>query len=179
MPCGLSPAWSRGSPFHSLACEQMQMRISTDTWRKVFDRDKGFCRYCGADLLLSYSTFGSSHLDHVVSRCVGGTDEPSNLVLACGCCNTILSRASHLRTVRARKEYVQRQLTDHHHWYTLLRFRLKMRNSILTAIPHPQPLSRRARGASSETGGSSDFEMVDGCRAGHHPLRAGEVPFIR
>lgn len=48
----------------------------------VLKRDGFTCRYCGAsapDVQL--------HVDHVISRHDGGSDDESNLVAACGRCN--------------------------------------------------------------------------------------------
>jgi len=49
----------------------------------VLRRDNHTCRYCGAaapDVKLT--------VDHVVPVALGGSDEPSNLVTACGPCNS-------------------------------------------------------------------------------------------
>lgn len=45
---------------------------------EILERDGWICRYCGS---------AANHVDHVVSRKRGGTDDPSNLVAACGFCN--------------------------------------------------------------------------------------------
>ena len=50
---------------------------------EVFRRDNHACRYCGAAAPGAKLT-----IDHVVPTVLGGTDEPSNLVTACGDCNT-------------------------------------------------------------------------------------------
>jgi RNA polymerase subunit RPABC4/transcription elongation factor Spt4 len=49
------------------------------TRRRVLDRDKNICRYCGSP---------ATHVDHIHPRAAGGTDHPGNLVAACGSCNT-------------------------------------------------------------------------------------------
>jgi hypothetical protein len=52
-------------------------------WRRVradiLARDDGACAYCGAP---------ADHVDHVIPRHQGGTDDPANLVAACMPCNT-------------------------------------------------------------------------------------------
>lgn len=48
------------------------------TRNEIFDRDGGFCRYCGAP---------AEHVDHIMPRCQGGTDDHDNLVAACAACN--------------------------------------------------------------------------------------------
>lgn len=58
------------------------MGISTRTRFEILKRDGFRCRYCGAtavDVLL--------HVDHVVARANGGTDDPENLVTSCADCN--------------------------------------------------------------------------------------------
>ena len=50
---------------------------------EVFRRDGFTCRYCGAKPPEAELT-----TDHVVPVALGGTDEPSNLVTACGPCNS-------------------------------------------------------------------------------------------
>lgn len=55
---------------------------STTQWRKlrevVIKRDGGTCQACGQP---------GEHVDHVVPRRLGGTDELSNLQLLCKQCN--------------------------------------------------------------------------------------------
>lgn len=46
---------------------------------KVFAAKGAQCVYCGAD---------AWHVDHVVPKCRGGTDDLDNLVPACSACNT-------------------------------------------------------------------------------------------
>lgn len=49
---------------------------------EILKRDGFKCRYCGA---LAVSTL--LHVDHVVPRAEGGTDDPTNLLAACADCN--------------------------------------------------------------------------------------------
>ena len=55
---------------------------STSHWRKlreiVIRRDGGACQACGQE---------GKHVDHIVPRRLGGTDELSNLQLLCVQCN--------------------------------------------------------------------------------------------
>jgi HNH endonuclease len=50
---------------------------------EVLQRDSFTCRYCGAA-----APFVILHVDHVVPRKHGGSDEATNLVTACEDCNT-------------------------------------------------------------------------------------------
>lgn len=59
------------------------MPVSKRLRYEVFRRDNFICRYCGAkapDVQLT--------TDHVVPVALGGTDDPANLVTACGPCNS-------------------------------------------------------------------------------------------
>jgi len=55
------------------------MPISLRRRRAVYAAHRGVCPYCGAS--------GATHVDHIVPRSDGGTDDLSNLILACGPCN--------------------------------------------------------------------------------------------
>jgi hypothetical protein len=52
-------------------------------WRRVraavLERDGGVCHWCGRP--------GATHVDHLLARSVGGSDDPSNLVASCASCN--------------------------------------------------------------------------------------------
>jgi hypothetical protein len=50
--------------------------------RSVFRRDQYRCDYCGRRV-----TSRTGHVDHKLPVCRGGTDDPANLVTACGPCN--------------------------------------------------------------------------------------------
>jgi len=44
----------------------------------ILERDGYICQYCGSP---------AEHVDHVIPRCQGGTNEPDNLVASCASCN--------------------------------------------------------------------------------------------
>ena len=73
---------------------------------EVFERDGYRCRYCGVRYVNKVTRepvaskpydgpfwmrrqrwIGLLHVDHVIPRCKGGTDDLDNLVTACGPCN--------------------------------------------------------------------------------------------
>lgn len=101
------------------------MVVDKKTWTAVFERDRGICRYCAADLLASFPAFCSATVDHLRSRSRGGLHEPSNLVLACPACNTMLSRAGHLQTFEERKAFLEQQRLKGMVWYQQLRSKLR------------------------------------------------------
>ena len=50
--------------------------------RLLHEQQNGMCKYCEQEVTLAEAT-----LDHVRPRSMGGTNELSNLVLACPTCN--------------------------------------------------------------------------------------------
>lgn len=85
------------------------MVVDPKLWRSVFERDRGFCRYCDYDLLSNFTAYWTATVDHIVHRSDDGEDTKENLVLACPACNGMLSRSNKLTTVDARREYVQKR----------------------------------------------------------------------
>lgn len=60
----------------------------------VFERDNYCCRYCGVFITVhreyhewARRWIGLIHVDHIIPRCKGGTDNLENLVTACRKCN--------------------------------------------------------------------------------------------
>lgn len=90
--------------------------LSITTRELVFERDGGFCYYCGRKI----SAYRTS-IDHMLPVSRGGTDQPDNLALACPTCN----RAKGARTP---EEYAE------HHRYTSWR-RLEDVGSALYDVP--------------------------------------------
>jgi 5-methylcytosine-specific restriction endonuclease McrA len=98
------------------------MNVTPETWGTVFRRDRGYCRYCGIDLLQKYSTYSSATMDHLLPKTHTARDEPENLVLSCPGCNQLLSRAHALVTVEERTAKVMEKFKDTKDWYgSLLR----------------------------------------------------------
>ena len=63
-----------------------------DYWPKwltdgVFYRDKGRCQLCGCDLSRLLNLDNDINIDHIVPLQCGGTNDPTNLQLACEHCN--------------------------------------------------------------------------------------------
>ena len=61
------------------------MALDTATRRLVRQRAEGWCEYCHCHQdLLPLITF---HVEHIIAKQHGGTDDDSNLCLACHWCN--------------------------------------------------------------------------------------------
>jgi 5-methylcytosine-specific restriction endonuclease McrA len=60
--------------------------------RLVRLRAGGACEYCG--LLQEHSPLAALHIEHIIPRTHGGTDDPDNLAAACIDCN--LAKGSNL-----------------------------------------------------------------------------------
>ena len=93
------------------------MRVDAGTWEETFKRDKGYCQYCGDDLLDSFSRFHSATVDHVIAVSEKGSDELENLVLSCPSCNSMLSRSGALKTHVERKHFVLEKIKQRQDWY--------------------------------------------------------------
>ena len=59
--------------------------IDAATRRLVRERAGNRCEYCG--LLQAHLTFSVFHIEHIIARQHGGSDDPDNLALACYHCN--------------------------------------------------------------------------------------------
>ncbi len=93
------------------------MRVHDVIWRQVFERDDGFCQYCDADLLSTFSTYWSATVDHVRAVAADGSDDPNNLKLSCTGCNGLLSRSAHLTTHEGRRALVQCRISEEQQGY--------------------------------------------------------------
>ena len=84
----------RGGKSAKLDRKVAELVTSCSTWpkgyrrykRMLVERDGLRCHYC--DYLMSYE---EAQVDHIVAKARGGTDAPSNLVLACSRCNNLKS----------------------------------------------------------------------------------------
>jgi hypothetical protein len=123
------------------------MAVSKRLRYEVLKRDGHACRYCGRTAPEVKLT-----IDHVVPTTLGGSDDPSNLVAACGDCNSGKS-SSHpdaplvaavtddaLRWAQAQQVAAQQMLTDlSRRRETCRRFKSQWQNWTVggTAVPLP------------------------------------------
>ena len=62
------------------------MSVSWTIGREIFRRDKGFCAYCGKDLLQDLEAFLCQSIDHFLPVSKGGGKDADNLKLCCRNC---------------------------------------------------------------------------------------------
>lgn len=84
------------------------MTIPPEIWEQVFLHAKGYCEYCGQDLILSRAAFSAAEVDHVLAVAKGGSNGLDNLRLACRRCNGALSKYNALETFQLRKEHLDK-----------------------------------------------------------------------
>jgi hypothetical protein len=101
------------------------MKVSRKTWAAVFERDRGCCRYCGADLLASVPAFCAATMDRIEGQGRAGTEDAAHLVLACAGCASLLSGVGHLKTFAERKSFLDQQHAKGRPWYLEFRNRLR------------------------------------------------------
>lgn len=58
--------------------------VPANVAQHVRERARGRCEYCRMDQRLQGATF---HVEHILPRAAGGTDDDANLALACPSCN--------------------------------------------------------------------------------------------
>lgn len=76
--------WAEAGPIEAAQSEVAgALRRVPRRRHEVFNRSEGRCHYCSRPLTLD----GSWHIEHQLPRALGGTDDPLNLVAACGPCN--------------------------------------------------------------------------------------------
>ena len=63
--------------------------LTLEEGRKILERDKYRCQYCGLDGRASFENALVMRVDFVVPRAKKGKKLPTNLVACCGPCNTI------------------------------------------------------------------------------------------
>lgn len=70
----------------------MQRRSNDKAWRaiklRVLERDNFTCAYCGTEVIDSQTSKQGWSVDHIIPLALGGSNDESNLVVACRLCNS-------------------------------------------------------------------------------------------
>lgn len=69
----------------------------TKTRARILARDHDTCGYCGQH---------ATHVDHIVAKANGGTDDDSNLISACASCNLAKGAKVLVRTAYYDPEWI-------------------------------------------------------------------------
>lgn len=75
-----------------LGLESMVKPLTSEEGRKILERDRYRCRYCGLDGLAQFENSLIMSVDFVVPRSRKGKKEDSNLVTSCRPCNVLKGR---------------------------------------------------------------------------------------
>jgi len=63
--------------------------VSVTNTLRLYIGQSGKCKYCGCDIAELIKDEKPIHVDHIVSRKNGGTNQLDNLCLSCGWCNVV------------------------------------------------------------------------------------------
>jgi hypothetical protein len=66
--------------------------LSVEEGRRILERDRYRCQYCGLDGMTSFENYLVMSVDFVVPRARKGRKDPRNLVAACRPCNLLKGR---------------------------------------------------------------------------------------
>lgn len=92
--------------------------MKPDPRQHIYERDNFTCIYCGAGGRDNFEDWFMANLgiDHIKPRKHGGTDEDSNLVVACHACN-IYKGCTDCNTLEEAKEVVQEKRKQAKKWF--------------------------------------------------------------
>lgn len=66
---------------------------------RVLERDDHTCGYCGQH---------ATHVDHIIAKANGGTDDESNLIASCSSCNLTKGAKPLVRVAYFDREWIDR-----------------------------------------------------------------------
>ena len=98
--------------------------MKPDPRQHIYEKYNFTCQYCGWSGATNFEQWirGRFAIDHVVPTKHGGSDDDSNLVLACGVCNTLKGQEP-CQSVSEGKEIIARKKKEAEAWFK--RFVLK------------------------------------------------------
>jgi 5-methylcytosine-specific restriction endonuclease McrA len=94
--------------------------LTGEEGRKILERDRYRCQYCGLDGLTSFENSLMMTVDFVLPPALKGNKEPENLVAACRPCNQIKGRLMFASFDDAKKYVVQRRAALRSEWETTM-----------------------------------------------------------
>jgi len=90
--------------------------LTLEEGRKILERDRYRCQYCGLDGLASFENSLVMSVDFVVPRARKGKKDAGNLVTACRPCNLIKGRHVFANFDEAKTYVLKRREEIHQEW---------------------------------------------------------------
>ncbi|WP_207064086.1 HNH endonuclease [Motiliproteus sp. SC1-56] len=89
-----------------------------DPRHHIYERDNWTCQYCGRGGIESFEDWNEAWLaiDHIMPKKHGGSDEESNLVVACHTCNSVKA-AEMCSSIAEAKEIIARKNEGRKRWF--------------------------------------------------------------
>ena len=103
-----------------LGLSRLAKPLTGEEGRKILERDRYRCQYCGLDGLTSFENSLIMTVDFVLPRARKGGKDPENLVTACRPCNRIKGKLVFTSFDDAKKYIVQRRAALRTEWETTM-----------------------------------------------------------
>ena len=86
--------------------------------QSIYERDKFTCQYCGLDASKNFETWWHANLniDHIQPKSRGGTNDETNLVVACRACN-LYKGSTPCRSLDEAKKVVSEKRAQAERWF--------------------------------------------------------------
>jgi 5-methylcytosine-specific restriction endonuclease McrA len=92
--------------------------LTSEEGRKVLDRDRYRCQYCGLDGLENFENSLVMSVDFVLPRARQGKKDSHNLVVACRACNVIKGKRVFKDLEQAKQYVLERRAELRKEWET-------------------------------------------------------------
>ena len=106
------------------------MSWSEKIWKEVVKKTNGKCVYCDIDLLVNFSIYMISSVEHIRPKIRGGSDKIENLTLSCIGCNVRLSKCES-ETIDERKNYLENSSSKQRKLFEILQKELNRDGSAI------------------------------------------------
>jgi 5-methylcytosine-specific restriction endonuclease McrA len=90
--------------------------LTSEEGRKILERDRYQCQYCGLDGMANFENSLVMSVDFVLPRARKGTKNPNNLIAACRPCNLIKGRRTFGNFEEAKAYVLQRRAELRKDW---------------------------------------------------------------
>src|SRR5215472_6862905 len=101
-----------------LGLSRLAKPLTGEEGRRILERDKYRCQYCGLDGLTSFENSLIMSVDFIQPRARKGKKDPDNLVTACRPCNRIKGSRVFANFDEAKKYVLQRRTELRNEWET-------------------------------------------------------------